>query len=130
MVLINVTQWASKLRFTITEFSSSKAKYYIYSLTDNKGNVIKENVKSTRKIITIKELQPNTTYTFDVKSYDSNDVELDSKSETATTLDSAKMYKKESGNYKRGRVLYKASGTWKVVAKIYIKKEGTWLESI
>lgn len=130
MVLINVTQWASKLRFTITEFSSSKAKYYIYSLTDNKGNVIKENVKSTRKIITIKELQPNTTYTFDVKSYDSNDVELDSKSETATTLDSAKMYKKESGNYKRGRVLYKASGTWRVVAKIYIKKEGTWLESI
>lgn len=129
MVLINVTQWASKLRFTITELSSSKAKYYIYSLTDEKGNVIKENVKSTSKTITIKDLQPNTTYIFDVKSYDSSNVELDSKSKTATTLDSAKMYKKENGEYKKGEVLYKVSGTWRVVANVYIKKDGNWLES-
>lgn len=130
MILINVTQWASKLRFSITELSSSKAKYYIYSLTDEKGNVIKENVKANSKMITIRELQPNTTYTFDVKSYDSSNIELDSKSKTATTLDSAKLYKKESGNYKRGRVLYKASGTWRVVVNVYIKKEGTWIENI
>lgn len=130
MVAITITQWASKLRFIITELSSSTTKYYRYSLNDEKGNVIKENVKSTSKTITIKELQPNTTYTFDVKSYDSADVELDAKSKTATTLESAKLYKKEAGEYKKGRVLYKVSGAWEVVYKVYIKKEGTWVENI
>lgn len=72
-------------------------------------------------------LEPNTTYTVEVKAVDSNGLESDIASVTFTTLNNeGTIYIKDNDIWRKGQVYIKQNGMWKKAKNIYVKQNGIW----